>query len=83
MIFNSSVLTAKKTPHLTVTKINRLTLFKEIIAVYCENHTKQMNTEKNQLLIVDAGGTLVCKQLTCQTLVSYLLQVKYLFYNKF
>jgi hypothetical protein len=29
-----------KTPHFTVTKISRLTLFKEIIAVYCENKTK-------------------------------------------
>jgi hypothetical protein len=34
----------KKTPHLTVTKINRLTLFKEIIAVYSENHTEHINT---------------------------------------
>jgi hypothetical protein len=33
-----SVRTAKKTPHFTVTKINRLTLFKEIIAVCSENH---------------------------------------------
>jgi hypothetical protein len=40
ILFNNSVRTAKKTPHFTVTKINRLTLFKEIIAVYSENHTK-------------------------------------------
>jgi hypothetical protein len=31
---SNSVRTAKKTPHFTVTKINRLTLFKEIILVY-------------------------------------------------
>jgi hypothetical protein len=31
--FKDSVRTAKKTQHFTVTKINRLTLFKEIIAV--------------------------------------------------
>jgi hypothetical protein len=37
--------TAKKTPHFTVTKINRLTLFKEIIAVYGENRTKDVNTK--------------------------------------
>jgi hypothetical protein len=37
--------TAKKTPHFTVTKINRLTLFMEIIAVYCANHTKHINTK--------------------------------------
>jgi hypothetical protein len=37
--------TAKKTQPFTVTKINRLTLFKEIIAVYCENHTEHVNTK--------------------------------------
>jgi hypothetical protein len=44
IIFNNSVRTAKKTPHFTVTKINWLTLFNEIIAVYCENHSKHTNT---------------------------------------
>jgi hypothetical protein len=43
---NNSVRTAKKTPHFTVTKINRLTLFKEIIAVYSETHTKHINTKR-------------------------------------
>jgi hypothetical protein len=56
MIFKNVVRTAKKTPHFTITKINRLTLFKEIIAVYSENHTKHMNT-KFKLLIIKAGGT--------------------------
>jgi hypothetical protein len=32
-------------------------LFKEIIAVYSENHTKPINTK--QLLIVEAGGTYI------------------------
>jgi hypothetical protein len=36
--FKNSVRTAKKTQHITITKINWLTLFKEIIAVYCENN---------------------------------------------
>jgi hypothetical protein len=40
----NSALTAKKTQHFTITKINWLTLFKEIIAVYSENHTKHINT---------------------------------------
>jgi hypothetical protein len=31
--------------HLTITKINWLTLFKEIIAVYSENHAKPINTK--------------------------------------
>jgi hypothetical protein len=35
-----SVRTAMKTQNFTVTKINWLTLFKEIIAVYRENHRK-------------------------------------------
>jgi hypothetical protein len=47
--------TAKKTQHFTKTKINWLTLFKEIIAVYSENHMKHIQNE--ELLIVKAGGT--------------------------
>jgi hypothetical protein len=43
IIFKNSVRTAKKTWHFTITKINQLTLFKEIIAVYCENHRKHIN----------------------------------------
>jgi hypothetical protein len=37
--------TAKKAPHFATTKINWLTLFKEIISVCSENHTKPMNTK--------------------------------------
>jgi hypothetical protein len=45
VIFKNLVIrpTSKKTQHFTITKINRLTLFKEIIAVYSENHTKHIN----------------------------------------
>jgi hypothetical protein len=50
-----TVRTAKKTQHFTVPKINRLTLFKEIIAAYSENQTKYMNT----LCGHNVGGTLV------------------------
>jgi hypothetical protein len=39
LLFNNSVRTAKKTQHFTITKISLLTLFKEIISVYTENHT--------------------------------------------
>jgi hypothetical protein len=55
-----SVRTAKRTQHFTITKINWLTLFKEIIAVYTENHMKHMDTLCEQiveLLKVKAGGT--------------------------
>jgi hypothetical protein len=52
---NNSVRTATKTQHFTIPKINWLTLFEEIIAVYSENHTKQIKNA--ELLIVKAGGT--------------------------
>jgi len=45
MLFKNSVRTSKRTPHFTITKINWLTLFKEIIAVYTENHTEPINTK--------------------------------------
>jgi hypothetical protein len=45
MLFKNPVRTSKRTPHFTITKINWLTLFKEIIAVYSENHAKPINTK--------------------------------------
>jgi len=45
MLFKNSVRTSKRTPNFTITKINFLTLFKEIIAVYIENHAKPINTK--------------------------------------
>jgi hypothetical protein len=48
-----------KTQHFTITKINWLTLFKEIIAVYTENHKKPIITlcgQNAELLIIKAGG---------------------------
>jgi hypothetical protein len=57
----NSVRTAKKTQHFTITNINWLTLFKEMITVCFENHTKPMNTlcgQNAELLIVKAGGRL-------------------------
>jgi hypothetical protein len=45
MLFKNSVRTSKRTPHFTIRKINWLTLFKEIIAVYIEKHKKLMNTK--------------------------------------
>jgi hypothetical protein len=48
-----AVRTVKKTQPITITRIDWLTLFNEIIAVYSENHTKHMNTlcDKNVELI--------------------------------
>jgi hypothetical protein len=40
----SSVRTYQETHYVSATKPNRLMLFREIIAVYCENHTERTNT---------------------------------------
>jgi hypothetical protein len=45
MLFKNSVRTSKRTQHFTLTKISWLMLFKEIIAVYSENHAKLTNTK--------------------------------------
>jgi hypothetical protein len=39
ILFKNSVRTSKRTLLATITNINLLTLFKEIIAIYAENHT--------------------------------------------
>jgi hypothetical protein len=54
MLFKNSVRTSKRTPHFTITDINWLSLFKEIIAVYSENHIEHIPSAK--LLIVKAAG---------------------------
>jgi hypothetical protein len=54
-----SVRIAKKIQHFCITETNWLILFKEIIAVYSENHTKPRNTlcgQNVELLIVKADG---------------------------
>jgi hypothetical protein len=43
MLFKNSVRTSKRTPHFIIAKINWLTLFKEIIAVYTEDHAKPIH----------------------------------------
>jgi hypothetical protein len=45
MLVKNPVRTSKRTPHFTITKIKWLTVFKEIIAVYIENHAKPINTK--------------------------------------
>jgi hypothetical protein len=45
ILYKNSVRTSKRTPLFTITKINWLTPFKEMIAVYNENHTKPINTK--------------------------------------
>jgi hypothetical protein len=52
---NNSNRTAKKTPHFAITKMNWLTMFKVITALYTENGTKTIQNE--ELLMVEVGGT--------------------------
>jgi hypothetical protein len=65
MLFKNSVRTSKRTPHFTITKINWLTLFKEIIAVYSENDTKPINTKCSitDCQCRNANRTLLCNKL--------------------
>jgi hypothetical protein len=44
-MFKNSVRTSKRTQLATFTNINLLTLFKEIIAAYTENHKEPFNTK--------------------------------------
>jgi hypothetical protein len=58
-MFNNSVPTAKKTK-VSISKISWLMLFREIIAVYPENHTKPINTfcgQSAELLTINAVST--------------------------
>jgi len=39
--------------HFIITKIIRLTMFMDVIAVYCKNHTKAINTLWSKFTIID------------------------------
>jgi hypothetical protein len=43
-LYKNSVRTSQETYYVSTTKPNRLMLFREIIAVYCGNHTEHINT---------------------------------------
>jgi hypothetical protein len=45
VIYTNSVRTSQETHHVSATEPNRLMLFRETVAVYCENHTEHTNTE--------------------------------------
>jgi hypothetical protein len=55
MLFKNPIRTSKRTPHFTITKINWLTLFKEIIAVYSKKLASPY-TKNVGLLIMKADG---------------------------
>jgi hypothetical protein len=60
MLFKNSYRTSKRTPHFTITTINWLTMFKEIIHVYSEIQTKPICThyeQNGESLIIKAFGT--------------------------
>jgi hypothetical protein len=40
----NSVRTSQETHYVSATKTNRLMLFRETVAVYCENHAEHINT---------------------------------------
>jgi hypothetical protein len=55
-IFKNPGHTSKKTTHFIITNINLLTLMKELIPVYNENHTEPIST-KIKLQIIKVAGT--------------------------
>jgi hypothetical protein len=44
MVYINSVRTSQETHYVSATKPSRLMLFRERVAVYCENHTEHTNT---------------------------------------
>jgi hypothetical protein len=60
MFFKTPVRTSKRTPHVTITKINWLTLFKEIIA-FCSETQNEIHKYTLRaeiiIMIVKSGGT--------------------------
>jgi hypothetical protein len=44
LVFINPVRTSQETHHVSTTKPNRLMLFGETVAVYCENHTEHTDT---------------------------------------
>jgi hypothetical protein len=61
-IYKNSVRTAQETHYVSTTETNRLMLFGETVAVYCENHTEHINTlcgQNAELWCVKAGVTYI------------------------
>jgi hypothetical protein len=49
IIHNNSVRTSQETHYVSAAEPNRLMLFVETVAVYCENHTEHTNTLPNNI----------------------------------
>jgi hypothetical protein len=60
MVFKNVVRTSQETHYVSATRPNRLMLFRETVAVYCENHTEHTDTlcgQNAELYYVKAGCT--------------------------
>jgi hypothetical protein len=60
MTYTISVRTSQETHFFSATKPNQLMLFRETVAVYCENHTEHTDTlfgQNAEFWYVKAGGT--------------------------
>jgi hypothetical protein len=60
MLYKNSVHTSQETHYVSATKPNRLMLFRETVAVYCENHTEHTDTlygQNVEFWFAKAGGT--------------------------
>jgi hypothetical protein len=58
-MYKNPVRTSQETHYVSTTKPNRLMLFRETVAVYCENHTEHINSmggQNAQFLYMIASG---------------------------
>jgi hypothetical protein len=62
IVFENSVLTSQKAHTVSISKANRLMLFREMFVVYCENHKRHINITciKTQCFNVTGNGTYSC-----------------------
>jgi hypothetical protein len=59
IVYTNPVRTSQETHYVSTTKPNRLMLFGETVAVYCENHTEHTNIlcgQNVEFWCVKAGG---------------------------
>jgi hypothetical protein len=64
IICKETVRTSQETHYIFATKPNRLMLFMETVAVYCENHTEHTKIINDQNTHVKAGATYSYQQVT-------------------
>jgi hypothetical protein len=86
IIFKKSVLASKTSQHISMTTVNWLMLFKEIIAVYSENHAKPINTlcgHNSELSNVKVAGACSKHYALKRTFLKlhFCLQIKCLLYG--